>query len=571
MNATSDKKITEVQLNEERDIPQEIIRTQKTAYEHFSQAEKLLKSAAVHNLSDNDSQRNRDLFDKEESVIAEAMMKNVVIARPTIPTLGDEALSLYDQEWGIVATSPVLPMLESLDDIQPIESQTIREVFKHGVPDTFITFMKRLKDEIKSKSGVIDALNETSAGLELMHLFIIDLLGQKTNSAQIFRNKFNADYEKLKVIPKWLKYFSIFFIFALNGFFMYWMLLRAVYKGSEWQIQFIKVVISQLAIEIFLFETIECAWIHYIVPESVRIEVRKAIYVLEIIAANVETLLLSHHQSFRSTHNNNNNTNKEEFDATNYLFISKQLASIRPELIESRIILAYRNHFPGLISYTWPHYQEILREKKIEQNSHFFHSSLNHHLPHSNHLSHMMDSSFAHKLRDKSNYFFVLVFTLTAGISYMLQSFGVLPMRYQKVLIRAAQTSILSGLTLLFLFAKKHLVLISAIVIIFLLLGGMIGIRYFGLRQDRDLVNILDKEQDELERELHVVHSNNNPKNNNKIERQEEENEDIERVLPNPNNTVDDLQGFLGKEDDDDDDQKSMRELHKMFSRTNLV
>lgn len=55
-----------------------------------------------------------------------------------------------------------------------------------------------------------------------------------------------------------------------------------------------------------------------------------------------------------------------------------------------------------------------------------------------------------------TSYLFIAVYSISTGIMYVLQTFGVLPMMYQRVAIRAIQTGLLSGFTLLWYNAKQN-------------------------------------------------------------------------------------------------------------------
>ena len=116
----------------------------------------------------------------------------------------------------------------------------------------------------------------------------------------------------------------------------------------------------KLVCDVLVFETVDCLWLNYMIPESVRNDVQKALRVLQMIAFNTE-FLLNALEEVDYCHGT-------QFDASSYFFVSKQLAKRRPALVESYIVLAYRNHFPGLICRTWPHYhKELLKNVAINR------------------------------------------------------------------------------------------------------------------------------------------------------------------------------------------------------------
>ncbi len=129
------------------------------------------------------------------------------------------------------------------------------------------------------------------AGLELMLLFMIDMLGRKTCSSTIVRNKFNEYFERLRIIHWTVKALAIALILGLNGFSVYFTLLQGIERGLNWQLIFLQLIFTQLAIEVMIFETVECIWLHYVVPESMREDVQRGLQVLQTIASNTVMLL----------------------------------------------------------------------------------------------------------------------------------------------------------------------------------------------------------------------------------------------------------------------------------------
>jgi hypothetical protein len=195
------------------------------------------------------------------------------------------------------------------------------------------------------------------------------------------------------------------------------------------------------------------------------------------------------------------------FDASSYFFISKRLAKLRPNLVESQIVLAYKNHFPGMLWKTWPHYQ--IAKKKSEKMRWFAglqqqNGSPSQLQPFENGENNSIRGQVNRRMQSVQDQtqrgvtwlgwlLFPLITGISNGIVYVLQSLGVLPMIYQKVIVRIFQTSILSGVTLLWYWAMKHPAAFSAIVILILLLAGLIFIKF--CVNPKDLAMEENKEQ----------------------------------------------------------------------------
>jgi hypothetical protein len=59
-------------------------------------------------------------------------------------------------------------------------------------------------------------------------------------------------------------------VLCLNAFFVTFSLSRALQRGKEWQKAFIAASIVQMIIEIFVYETMECIWLHFVIPSCIR-------------------------------------------------------------------------------------------------------------------------------------------------------------------------------------------------------------------------------------------------------------------------------------------------------------
>ncbi len=90
-------------------------------------------------------------------------------------------------------------------------------------------------------------------GLELIHLFILDLLGRTTPAAKIFLNKASSEFRHVAVMPKSLKAFAWICVFLLNAFFVYFTMLKGMQREESWQKGFLLACIVQILIEVFSY------------------------------------------------------------------------------------------------------------------------------------------------------------------------------------------------------------------------------------------------------------------------------------------------------------------------------
>ncbi|RYG70432.1 hypothetical protein EON64_00125, partial [archaeon] len=220
---------------------------------------------------------------------------------------------LFDLQWGVNRDK---------DFAELTAANHHQQAFMPEATEAFRSSIVAADTDFHKKEPVFPLYNRATAGLELMHLFMIDLMGHKTASAIIFRNKFNEDFEKLRIVPFWLKLTSIAIVVGLNVFFVYWTLLKGVIRGTQWQLELLYTVLIQLVIEVFIFETVECLWLHLVVPESVREDVQKALQVLQTMAERASLYAAVDVEALAATDHG--------FSAPKFFFVSNKLATLRP-------------------------------------------------------------------------------------------------------------------------------------------------------------------------------------------------------------------------------------------------
>jgi hypothetical protein len=66
------------------------------------------------------------------------------------------------------------------------------------------------------------------------------------------------------------KALAVIAVLLLNIFFVIFAISRALERGVGWQKAFIAASAVQMIIEIFVYETMECIWMQFIIPSSIR-------------------------------------------------------------------------------------------------------------------------------------------------------------------------------------------------------------------------------------------------------------------------------------------------------------
>eukprot|EP01034_Spumella_vulgaris_P031902 gene31902-39415_t len=327
--------------------------------------------------------------DKSDASV-DQFLEEIMQQRLILPADSEETNN-FDIQWGIEKNTATSADGKTVSTSLFINGHSLRGMSKD------VTGSDDRMHELKEK---MEQCSDNQVGLDLLHLFMVDLLGRHTLAAKIFENKFEEDFERTQVVSKYVKWVTLFLIVALNAFFMYYSLLKGISKGIHWQNQYLQGCITQLFIEIFLFESIECIWINYWVPDLVSSEVMEAGVILKESAEKISLAEKGHDGEVANTN--------------------------------------YHNHLPGEISRTWRNERAgAENEKKVK-------------------------NSFEGK-KTFGAIFFSCVVALSAGLSIMLQALGSLPYFYQRVIIRFVQPVLLSGLTLLWYFAIKNPIYIGVL------------------------------------------------------------------------------------------------------------
>jgi hypothetical protein len=321
---------------------------------------------------------------------AELLMQDIVQQRLMMNSSAKET-KLFDEQWGVLSDEPA--------------NYAIR-------PEAAACIETAVKESSKEASRLDEVLSNYSlqhAGLEMLHLFMLDLLGRNTIAAKIFREKFGEEFGHSRVVVQLQKYFAAAALLALNAFFMYFVMIKGVQKGRDWQLQYVTCCVIQVGVDILLFETVECAWLNFLVPQYVHEEVASAAEKLRSLTQRIAGLRTDIEETQQGQE-----VTKFFLNAPAHLFVSTKLARKKPQLLESMIVGSYRHHLPGEICKTWPHCSEREEFQRTAQ----------------------------------ARTWLSLLRWVLRGLTLSLQLFVGVPFAYQKVGLRFAQPVVFSGLAL---------------------------------------------------------------------------------------------------------------------------
>lgn len=237
----------------------------------------------------------------------------------------------FDALWGVQAKAPTaasITLAEEKFQIDPACKAAIK------------TEVRFVEHSLHERKAAFLTTSDQQSGLQLLHLFVVELLGRRTEAALIFRNKMDRDFGRKRPISADLKALCALVIIALNAFFIYYVLWIASSKGHIWQTSYLVAFVVQVCAQVVLTETAECVGLNVVIPRLVLPEVQAAWKIVTQLVDDLNTSTVD-----PSAESGGNST--LYFSAPQFMFVSHKLAQCRPSLVESALVLCYRNPLPG--------------------------------------------------------------------------------------------------------------------------------------------------------------------------------------------------------------------------------
>lgn len=245
--------------------------------------------------------------------------------------------------------------------------------------------------------------------------------------------KAEQDCERERTVSWSVKAAIAVFIFLLNAFFIYFTILRGYDKGLAWQVDYCKAWIVQLLLDVFVFETVQCAWIHVLIPSLVSTEVRRVSHLLQQTVQSI----------FDGSYEQQDNSNAAVLNAPEHLFVSYRLADAYPELLESKVVKAYASHLPGATSRIW---LDLLKHDSTRPSSS------------------------------------VVLLSKTFLLAWLVQMAAYAPLHAQSLLLRVLEPMLLAALTFAFLLFLHEPEYLSILGVAVLILGALLLRDYYRAR-----------------------------------------------------------------------------------------
>ena len=344
----------------------------------------------------------------------------------------------FDSQWGILRHTEAILARTQSSDLSDL-------LFISGMFDSIYRDVESVRSRALAKIEALRVTTEEQTGLEIFHLFIMDLLGRDSPAAKIFQSKLGEDFEQTKVVKYNKKVVAAAVLVTLNILFAYYSILYGSVRGEAWQMIYLGACLAQFFIEICINETLECLWLNYVVP---KIAAKEVIAAHRVLVDLLDTFCRADTQPpLTTTTNTSRERNGPLFNAPDYLFVSTNVAKAFPSLMESHIIQSYSTPLPG----------ESAKQWRMSPWQRF--------------LSHIQTPRIG-------NLFFRLAMTVSLTLLAVLEYGATAPYLLQKMFVRFCQPFLVSGIVLAF-----YLVIESPLYITFFFLSAMAAVFFANRRR----------------------------------------------------------------------------------------
>ena len=346
-------------------------------------------------------------------------------------------LIVFDAQWSIISdesnemnnyrVEPLLSYHECTNKklkniMSPVELTILKEVY-------------HTQFQCKEKADKLQYANDSHIGLEILHSFILDLLGRDTPAAKIFNSKSEEDFNYAFIVSKSIKILIMGLVILLNIFFIYFALLRSYQRGFQFQRSYVAACAIQFFVEIFLFETMECLCINFIIPNLISEQVSG---ISNSLCKTIDNILNNNREMDQL---NAKMLSRYVLDVPEYLFVSSNLAKLYPQLLESLIVKAYHTYLPGELAKKW--------------DSHNIHAGTNYY---SNMLTNYQQST------NNTSKFVIMRFAIFNFFMRVALMYGASPIMAQKIIINLLQPLILASIAAIAIMLYNNKIAFSMIV-----------------------------------------------------------------------------------------------------------
>jgi hypothetical protein len=202
-------------------------------------------------------------------------------------------------------------------------------------------------------AAIIESLRllpSVMVGARIFELFVLDLLGRRSNAAKLFvsyRQAIGCKY----ITTSWIKVLALFCIIGVDVYLMIMCRQLGGMKGRKWQLNWVICCVAYLFVDIFV-KHINLAWIlSYFVPSLIHEHVTEMKIRLAWAVDNFSNHMINLPSNSDSGPPSAVVADRRysvaqgisAFSVTDSLFVSVVVARAYPNLLESGIVLSYRS------------------------------------------------------------------------------------------------------------------------------------------------------------------------------------------------------------------------------------
>lgn len=249
-----------------------------------------------------------------------------------------------------------------------------------------------------------------------------------------------SSFRHAMVVSRTVKALAWAAVIVINLFFVYFSMIRGMQRGYSWQQYFLMACVIQFLIEILLYETSECALVHFFIPNLVTAEVRSASFAMQ--------------QAVQRVCSSAKDISAIILDAPRYLFVSTNVAKRFPHLLESVIVQSYHSYYPGEIGKKWKFVSNYSRTGARVRN-----------------------------------------FAATAVILSLMKNFGAMSPTFQRVIIHSIQPIFVSIIILVWMYSFSQPFFGGALLLV-LIFGIVMMVRHYYIQRRAGSTEIMPISED---------------------------------------------------------------------------
>ena len=217
-------------------------------------------------------------------------------------------------------------------------------------PEPVVPIIRTCIDETKllskEKLANLKTAPDTQIAVEIIRLFVMDLLGRNSVASSQFLSKVESEFDVPFEVTQDAKYMTIGSLFVVNIICIAITLWQASTREYLWQAVYLGACCLHGLLMIGVFETTAVLLTYVAIPLTVADEIQHVFDIIHDLSLKISSLKLFER-------NEEVHRVPVLVDVPTYLFVSHKVAKQYSRLIESMVVLSYESFLPGKMSKKW--------------------------------------------------------------------------------------------------------------------------------------------------------------------------------------------------------------------------